>query len=224
MTVFVYCKTSEWYLANWTDIFKLTRIDYYYWFVGVLFACYAIFGMCIQVPKTHCRNILLSLLTILLCIVFMICRCSVNHWASIPLFTIGVITAEYSEVVFSLVKKWHFWILFALTCGLMVVFAKYVHEMTLLHIVVNLLQTVLLLLFVGLGGTFSHNIVLGELSYPIYLVHHKLIDFPIYLGYMLPVWLFLLLTIYAAWLLHKTIQLTDRVSLSLSVHTKYHNV
>lgn len=209
IVVWGYCETLTWETGSWKDIFFFTRFDYYFWFVSVLFVCYSFFCICVQFKSQQTRNIFLLITTCVVCLAFYFNQEAVNHWASIPLFTLGCLFSEYAKTFFRIVNKWYCWIIMAFISCLVILFSVRIHDMTFIHVLINVIQTWLLLTFVALSRPCNFKLSLFEISYPIYLIHHKVIDSSLYLGNLLPVGVYIVVVIYLGWLLHKTIAITN---------------
>ena len=203
-----YCETKSWECELWYEVFLIDKMDWYFWFVAVLMNCYVLFGLCSQVRLPQMRTFCMIIFILVLCCIYIILDEPVGHWISIPFFGIGALCSEYKIEISSLIRQKMTWATLLLLCLFLLYYSRMNGMMILTHVAVNIMQT-FLLIFIASTWIIEIGIsaALSGLSYPIYLVHHKFIQLPLWLGNMLPVWIFLLLTFYMAWLFNKTMGL-----------------
>ena len=123
------------------------------------------------------------------------------------LFLVGVYVSMYKVLVPRVIKSLWIWVILVLMIVLALCMYNKTGDAMPIHIVFNYVMIALFLLLLSLHSIkVSYKSILGKLSFPIYLVHHKVIMASVYLGHILPVWVFVLVTIYLGYLLQKTIE------------------
>lgn len=206
-----FCKTRQWFELSFSSIFLIDELDYYLWFVSVLFICYFVFAIHSQIRERGGYDLFLLAGTTFIILVFFLRQESINHWISIPFFSLGVIFSEHTTWFKNLQSKKVYWIIIFMALLMCFYVAKTAHAPILIHVLINIIQTVILLFVVGKWNVTVPAWNYYGLSYPIYLVHHKLIDFSLSFGHLLPYWMFIILTLYIGWLLHKTCIMINEV-------------
>lgn len=221
-----YSQTKSWASISLGNILLIDNLDYYLWFVSVLFVCYLLFAISSQIKDSFLGNLSLLLGIAIAMLILWMCGSSVNHWISLPFFALGVLFSDYNEKFRELQKTFLYWVGVVAVITFCGYIAKTTHASILLHLDINIIQTILLILMVSKWSFSVPALAMYELSYPIYLIHHKVIDYSLWLGHMLPWWFFIILTIYIGWLLQQTNVLFDDVFTKIKVRKqkkKSHN-
>lgn len=190
------------------DVFRFYAMDNVFWFVGIILVCYISFYICCECRDKHKRNCLMLLGMIASISVPAMLHEATNHLMSIPFFFIGVWVSDYKEeLAASLRNKWS--ILISGIIIVAMVFVVYKTRNSLyFHVSLNVIQTIALL-YLTSWFCFTINFVsrLGQLSYPIYLVHNKILKVSNFYEYWPPVLLFVVLTLALGYIYHIILKL-----------------
>ena len=213
-----YCKNGYWGAFDLSNLFMIEKLDWYLWFIAVLFVCYGVFCLCSQIKSKSTRNIVLGGGMVTVIFYYAIIQEPLNHYISIPFFFLGVFVSEYKIWFSKILGKAGTWILSIIICVLSVLLSRFFHDMIYVHIAVNCILIVGLLLLVSRKeiSLNSSLATLGSLSFAIYLVHHKFIAFSLELGHLLPVWIFIIAIVYSGWLFDYTIKSLERIRIKSS--------
>lgn len=199
-----FAQSEMWNDIPLASVFLVDYLDYYFWFVAILFVCYAFFPLYGHFRDKSAHIIVLVASTALVIIVLFLCKVSVNHWISIPFFTLGVLFSEQTDWFKRNQVRLLYWLSITFLLVLCICIARILHAPAMLHLAINITQTVILLFVVSKWAISLPTIAICEISYPIYLIHHKIIDSSLFFGHLIPWWLFIFITLYLGWLLHKT--------------------
>ncbi len=204
-----YFNTGSWTAINWRLLFSITKLDFHFWFIKVLFTCYIGFALATQIQKDKARNIALFVGQFAIFAYWMLKEEPVNHLISIPLFAVGIYVSLFKEKIAEMAKSFWLWIGLSISLGIVCYWTYQSHDAMPLHTAANVLMIAGLLWIVSKYEiTLGYRSFLGYISFPIYLIHWKVMHLSSSLGYIAPLWLYLLLTIYLAWLLQKTIEIS----------------
>lgn len=204
-----YFNTGIWPAIDWNLLLSVAKLDYHFWFVNTLFYLYLGFVISTQITKVKVRNIV-SIASSLIVFLYLWLRGEpANHLFSIPLFAIGICASLYKERCAIIINSVWTWIVVGI-CTMAICYLLYItHNAGPIHLIANILMIAGLLWFAtGYEVKLGFKSFLGYVSFPIYLVHWKVIHLSSSLGYIAPLWLYLLLTIYLAWLLQKTLKIS----------------
>lgn len=204
-----YCTTGMWNNFDIMKIIGITSQDGVLWFIKDLFVCYAAFMLCTQVVR--CRELFLCLSVVVVPIILCVFGEAFYHWQSVPLFFIGALISGRKEISAIISRHWLSWLLLVVCIGACVYLNKSTGSMMPIHFIFDY---GMILGFVWFCSTFAvevkHKSLLGMLSFSIYLVHNKIILGSLHFGHLVPVWLFLILTLYMGWLLQKHLDIKIR--------------
>ncbi len=132
-----------------------------------------------------------------------------HHLISIPLFAVGIYVSLYKEQVAKFVRNYWTWLILLPIIILVIYWSMRIKDMMPIHTVFNICMLMGLL---WVSSVFeiklNYKSFLGYISFPVYLVHGKIITLSSGLGHVATVPLFLGLTIYLGWLLQKTIEIS----------------
>ena len=204
-----YCNTGTWVAIDWSILFSIAKLDYHFWFIEVLFTCYVGFAIATQIRNNNIRNIAIVVGQILVFAFWMFKGESINHLVSMPLFVVGIYVSLFKEKSSRIINNLLLWIGLAFITGFVCYWTYQTRDAMPVHTVANVLMIAGLLWIVARYEiVLRFRSFLGYISFPIYLVHWKVMHLSSSLGYIAPLWLFLLLTVYLAYLLQKTIEIS----------------
>ena len=214
-----YFNTGTWSAIDWSLFFSITKLDFHFWFIEVLFTCYAGFVIATQIKNEKARGIAILLGQIIVFACWMLKGESVNHLISIPLFAVGIYVSQYKEKSAEIVKSFWLWVGLIISTVIVCYWTYQTRDAMPVHTAANVLMIAgLLWIVTGYKITLGYKSFLGYISFPIYLVHWKVMHLSSSLGFIAPLWLFLLLTIYLAWLLQKTIEISIPQNIRYNEH------
>lgn len=179
--------------------------DGVFWFVRAVVCLYLIFYIYIVVRKYIVEKYrFLLLITIAIISTSALFLMGIVpypvHASSVLLFFLGVLLAEYPDLFVNLIQK-KFWVVFILAF-IFVLTLLFRHNHQIVHCTVNYMITIIAITFFSLFEVKISNmpIWIGGCSYDIYLVHNK--AKMLLLSYMnfAPLWSFLALTMFFAFL------------------------
>lgn len=204
-----YFETGHWNAFNFKLLFSVTKIDYYLWFITKLFCCYLGFSVCSQIKNERSRNIAYGIGQLMVFCYLIIKGEPINHMVSIPLFMVGIYISLFKRQTSLIVHSVWTWISFVFISFSTVLLCYYIHDTLPVHTLFNLFLLVCFLWIISKFGIYlKYKSFLGYISFPVYLIHHKVIMLSSALGHVAPVILFLGLTIYLGWLLQKTLEVS----------------
>lgn len=204
-----YFETGLWDAINLMLLFSITKIDYYLWFITKLFGCYLGFTVCSQIKKESIRNIAYGIGQIIVFCYLIVRGEPSNHLVSILLFMVGIYVSLFKKHTSLIVNNIWTWITFIVLSLSTILLCYHIQDTLLVHTLFNLLMLLCFLWIVSRFGIYlNYKSFLGYISFPVYLVHHKVIMLSSALGHVAPVLLFLGLTIYLGWLLQKTLEIS----------------
>lgn len=202
---------GTWATIDWRLLFSITKLDYHFWFINVLFTCYLGFAIATQIRNSIAKNIAIIVGQVLVFAFWMFKGEPINHIVSIPLFIVGIYVSLFKENSSKIINTLLLWLGLAILTGIACYWTYLTRDAMPVHTVANILMIAGLLWIVARCEiTLGYSSFLGYISFPIYLVHWKVMYFSLSLGYIAPLWLYLFLTIYFAWLLQKTVEISIR--------------
>ncbi len=173
------------------------------WFIKILLICYLVFTLSSQIRTKGCRNIVLTTTLLALSVAAVAGGALLRHWMSVPFFAVGVLVSEYKRETAVWIKSPWMWAATILLMAASCIYTRMTGDAMSIHIGCNILQTVLLLLLLScLEIRVAHDSFLGKISYPVYLVHNKILQAMLFFGYRIPVLLFLAASLFCGWLLY----------------------
>lgn len=204
-----YFQTGIWSPIRWDLLFPIARLDFVLWFVKVLFTCYLAFTICTQVRNVEKRKILFVVGQLLVIGCWAITGQSFNHIVSIPFFAIGIYVSLYKEKVASIVQNKWFWFILLFIAIIVAYYTYKTHLAIIAHNYFDVLLIAFLLWVVSVWEIkLKYKSFLGYISFPVYLVHRKIIMLSAGFGHLAPVLLYIALTIYLGWILQKTMEIS----------------
>lgn len=173
------------------------------WFVKILLVCYLVFTLSSQIRTKGRRNLVLTATLLALCVAAVANGALLRHWMSVPFFALGVLVSEYKRETAVRIKNPWIWGATILLLAVLCAYTRMTGEAMIIHIGCNILQTgLLLLLFSCLEIRVARNSFLGKISYPVYLVHNKILQTMLFFGYWIPVLPYLAAALLCGWLLY----------------------
>jgi len=134
---------------------------------------------------------------------------AIHHVMSIPFFLVGLYVSLHKDKTAFLMKNKWFWFILAIIVFAVCNGTYFLNDTLPVHLAANMLTVSgLLWLASSYDVKLGYKSFLGYLSFPIYLVHWKVILLSSCFGHVAPIWLYMILTIYLAWLLQKTIEIS----------------
>lgn len=204
-----YFKTGLWESIDWRLLLSVAKLDTNFWFIQVLFACYLGFAIMIQIKNKTIRNIALGVGQIAVLACWVIKGEPINHIISIPLFAVGIYVSLFKEKSAEIIKNIWIWVGLMIATVAVCYWTYQIRNAMPVHTEANVLLLAGLIWFTAkYEVTLGFKSFLGYISFPIYLVHWKVMLLSSSLGYIAPLWLYLLLIIYLAWLLQKTLEIS----------------
>lgn len=203
-----YFNTGIWPAIDWIAVFSITELDHYLWFIKVLFVCYLGFAVSIQSKKPGHIAILLGQLIVFSYLLMK--GEATHHLISVPLFGIGVFASQFKEEASSFLRNRSALGALSVITIATILWSRKSQDALAIHALFNyLLIWTMLWLCSRYMVVLNFRSFLGYISFPVYLVHHKIITLSLGQGHIAPVLLFLGLIIYLGWLLQKTIEAAD---------------
>jgi peptidoglycan/LPS O-acetylase OafA/YrhL len=194
------------------DVFRFYVLDNVFWFVGIIMMCYVTFFLCGLNRNKKRRNLLMMLGMVFSIAIPKLLNEPFNHIMSIPFFFIGVWVSEYKELAASFLRNKCVLLLLTTLIFCLVIGVYVMHSGALFHLSVNIIQTIALLILVSwFNIQVEFSSLLGKLSYPIYLVHNKIIKVSVFFNYWPSVFLFLTVTIVLAFVYDKFLKYQTRL-------------
>lgn len=173
------------------------------WFVKILLVCYLVFTLSSQIRTKGCRNLVLTASLLALCVAAVAGGALLRHWMSVPFFAVGVLVSEYKRETAVRIRSPWMWTATILLLAALCAYTRMTGDAMSIHIGCNILQTVLLLWLLScLEIRVARNSFLGRISYPVYLVHNKILQAMLFLGCWIPVLPYLAAVLLCGWLLY----------------------
>lgn len=195
------------------DIFRFYVLDNVFWFVGIIMVCYISFYVCCLFVRKPIRNISMIGGMIATMSIPMILNEPFNHIMSIPFFFIGVWVSEYKHEIACCLRNIFVLIALAILIFITAYLIYRLNNGMLFHIYVNVVQTIALLCITSwFTIVVNFNSFLGEISYPVYLVHNKILKVSLFYDYWPSAIVFLISTLILALLYSKIIKYKIRLS------------
>lgn len=206
---FGYFQTGIWDSIDWKLLLSIAKLDFHFWFIEILFSCYFVFAICTQIKQQKIRTVTLTFGQLAVLFFWLIKGDAIHHVMSIPFFLVGLYVSLHKDKVALLMKNIWLWIILAITIFAVCYRACILYDTMPIPIVANILIVLGLLWLTSCYEIkLGYKSFLGYISFPIYLVHWKVILFSSSFGHIIPLWLYMILTIYFAWLLQKTIEIS----------------
>lgn len=200
--IFHFCSMGNWATFEIWKIYGITSQDSVFWFIEKLFICYAAFCICIQFARY--RKVLICISALIIPVALYLTGTPLYKWMSVPFFFVGALVSEEKELSGKVARSYLLWTLLIVVSIFGIYASKIISDMMPIHIIFNvMLICSLLWLCSFFDVSFKYKSLLGTISFPVYLVHKKIIAISLYLGHLVPVWLFVILVLYLGWILQK---------------------
>lgn len=208
--VWRYFQTGVWDMVDWNCLISITMLDQNLWFVAILLYCYLGYAICSQVMQPKKRNIAFLIGQILVLGYLIVRKEALNHLVSISFFTVGIYVSLYKDITSKILKSYWTWAVLLLLTVTIIVWTYTAHSAMPVHAFFNVLMMAAFLWIVSKYEIrLNYVSLLGYISFPIYLVHGKIIMLSLGLGHLAPITLFLGLVMYLGFLYQKTMGLID---------------